>query len=80
MLSDHIAGAMNTQYFYSIFGQTFQISIRTIQDFSSVMLREYVLLANRCINLYVDILIVVLKLLKATRSMSNVDFLYAVHK
>ena len=87
------------------FCQKFQISIRTTQDFSIVIISEFVFLANRCITPYVDFLIVVSKLLipklayialalhrhgglrtrryallKSTRNLSNVDFLYAVHK
>ena len=54
----HVAGAM-----YKVFCQKFQISIRTIQEFSIVIISEFVLLANRCINPHVDFLIVVLKLL-----------------
>ena len=54
----HVAGAM-----YKVFCQKFQISIRTIQDFSIVIISELVLLANRCINPNVDFLIVVSKLL-----------------
>ena len=54
----HAAGAM-----YKVFCQKFQISIRTIQDFSIVIISEFVLLANRCKNTYVDFLIVVSKLL-----------------
>ena len=53
-----VAGTTN-----KVFYQKFQISIRTIQDFSRVMISELVLLANRYINPYVDFLIVVLKLL-----------------
>ena len=48
---------------YKVFCQKFQISIRTTQDFSIVIISEFVLLANRCINPYVDFLIVVSKLL-----------------
>ena len=48
---------------YKVFCQKFQISISTIQDFSIVIISEFVLLANRCINPYVDFLIVVSKLL-----------------
>ena len=44
----HVAGAM-----YKVFCQKFQISIRTIQDFSIVIISEFVLLASRCINPYV---------------------------
>ena len=54
----HVAGAM-----YKGFCQIFPISIRTIQDFSIVIISEVVLLANRCINPYIDFLIVVSKLL-----------------
>ena len=54
----HVVGAM-----YKICCQKFQISIRTTQDFSIVIISEFVLLANRCINPYVDFLIVVSKLL-----------------
>ena len=54
----YVAGAM-----YKVFCQKFQISLRTIQDFSIVIISEFVLLANRCINPYVDFLIVVSKLL-----------------
>ena len=54
----HITGAM-----YEVVCQKFQISIRTIQDFSIVIISEFVLLANRCINPYVDFLIVVSMLL-----------------
>ena len=54
----HVAGAM-----YNVFFQKFQISIRTIQDFSIVIISEFVLLANRCINSYVDFQILVSKLL-----------------
>ena len=54
----HVGGAV-----YTIFCQKFQISIRTTQDFSIVIISEFVLLANRCINPYVDFLIVVSKLL-----------------
>ena len=54
----HVVGAI-----HKVFCQKFQISIRTTQDFSIVILNEFVLLANRCINLYVDFLIVVSKLL-----------------
>ena len=53
-----LVGAM-----YKDFWQKFQISIRTTQDFSIVIISEFVLLANRCINPYVDFLIVVPKLL-----------------
>ena len=48
---------------YKAFDLKFQISIRTTQDFSIVIISEFVLLANRCINPYVDFLIVVSKLL-----------------
>ena len=90
---------------YKVFSQKFQISIRTLHDFSIVTISEFVLLANRCMNPNVDFLIVASKLLipklayialalhrhgwprtrryallKATRNLSNVDFLYAVHK
>ena len=41
----------------------FQISIRTIHDFSIVAISDYVLLANRCMNSNVDFLIVASKLL-----------------
>ena len=54
----HVGGAM-----YKAFCQKFQISIRTTQDFSIVIVSEFVLLANRCINPYVDFLIIVSKLL-----------------
>ena len=54
----HVVGAM-----YKVFCKKFQISIRTIQDFSIVIISEFVLLANHCINPYVDFLIVVSKLL-----------------
>ena len=58
----HVVEAM-----YKVFCQKFQISIRTTQDFSIVIISEcvecVVLLANRCINPYVDFLIVVSKLL-----------------
>ena len=54
----HVFGAM-----YKVFCQKFHISKRTIQDFSIVIISEFVLLANRCINPYVDFLMVVLKLL-----------------
>ena len=54
----YVGGAM-----YEVFCQKFQISIRTIQDFSIVIISEFVLLVNRCINPYVDFLIVVSKLL-----------------
>ena len=54
----HVARSM-----YKVFCQKFQISIRTIQDFSIIIIGEFVLLANRCINPYVDFLIVVSKLL-----------------
>ena len=54
----HVGGAM-----YKVLCQKFQISIRTTQDFSIVILSEFVLLANRCMNPYVDFLIVVSKLL-----------------
>ena len=37
----HVGGAM-----YKVFCQKFQISIRTIQDFSIVLISEFVLLAN----------------------------------
>ena len=95
----YVAGAM-----YKVFCPKFQISIRTIQESSIVIIREFVLLANFCINPYVDFLPVVSKLLipklayialalhrhgwlrtrryallKTTRNLSNVDFLYAVH-
>ena len=50
----HVVGAM-----YKVFCQKFQISIRTTQDFSIVIISEFVLLANRSINPYVDFLIVV---------------------
>ena len=50
----HVVGAM-----YKVFCQKFQISIRTTQDFSIVIISEFVLLANRCVNPYVDFLIVV---------------------
>ena len=45
-----------------VFCQKFQISIRTIPDFSIVIISKLVLLANRYINPYVDSLIVVSKL------------------
>ena len=54
----HVGGAM-----YKDFCQKVQISIRTTQDFSIVIIGEFVLLANCCINPYVDFLIVVSKLL-----------------
>ena len=54
----HVVGAM-----YKVFCQKFKISIRTTQDFSIVIISEFVLLANRCINPYVDFLIVASKLL-----------------
>ena len=54
----HVVEAM-----YKVFCQKFQKSICTTQDFSSVIISEFVLLANRCINPYVDFLIVVSKLL-----------------
>ena len=54
----HVDGAM-----YKVFCQKFQISIRTTQDFSIVIINEFVLLANRYINPYVNFLIVVSKLL-----------------
>ena len=54
----HVVGVM-----YKVFCQKFQISIRTTQDFSIVIISEFVLFANRCINPYVDFLIVVSKLL-----------------
>ena len=54
----HVVGAM-----YKVFCQNFQISIRTTQDFLIVIISEFVLLANRCINPYVDFLIVASKLL-----------------
>ena len=54
----HVAGAM-----YKMFCQDSQFSIRTIQDFSIVIISEFVLLANRCINPFVDFLIDVSKLL-----------------
>ena len=50
----HFTGAM-----YKVFCRKFQISIRTIRDFSIVIISEFVLLANCC----VDFLIVVSKLL-----------------
>ena len=53
----HVVGANN-----KVFCQKFQISIRTIHDFSIVMISKFVLFANRCINPYVDFLIVVSKL------------------
>ena len=90
---------------YKFFCQKFQISIRTLHDFSIVIISEFVLLANRCMNPNVDFLIVDSNLLiqklaymalalqrhgcprtrryallKATRNLSNVDFLYAVLK
>ena len=43
----HVAGAMN-----KVFCQKFQISICTCQDFSIVIVSEFVLLADRCINPY----------------------------
>ena len=54
----HVGGAM-----YKVFCHKFQISIRTTQDFSNVIISELVLLANRYINPCVDFLIVVSKLL-----------------
>ena len=54
----HVAGAM-----YKVFCQKFQISINTIQDISIVIISEFVLLANRCINPHVDFPIVVSTLL-----------------
>ena len=54
----HVAGAM-----YKVFCQKFQISVRTIKDFSIVITSEFVPLANRCINPYVAFLIVVSNLL-----------------
>ena len=54
----HVAGAM-----YTVFCQKCQVSIRTIQGFSIVIISEFLLLANRCINPYVDFLTVVSKLL-----------------
>ena len=55
----HFTGAM-----YKVFCRKFQISIRTIRDFSIVIISEFVLLANCCVNpYYVDFLIVVSKLL-----------------
>ena len=54
----HVAGAM-----YNFFCQKFQISKRTIQDFSIFVINEFLLLDNRCVNPYVDFLIVVSKLL-----------------
>ena len=46
-----------------IFLPKFQISIRTLHDFSIVTISEFVLLANRCMNPNVDFLIVASKLL-----------------
>ena len=43
---------------YKVFCQKFPIYIRTIHDFSIVTISEFVLLANRCLNPYVDFLIV----------------------
>ena len=54
----HVGGEM-----YKFFCQKFQITIRTTQGFSIVIISEFVLLVNRCINPYVDFLIVVSKLL-----------------
>ena len=54
----HVGGAM-----YKVFCQKFQISIRITQDFLIVIISEFVFLANRCINPYVDFLIVVSELL-----------------
>ena len=48
---------------YKVFCQKFQISIRTLHDFSIVTISEFVLLANRCTNPNVDFLIVASKLL-----------------
>ena len=39
---------------YKVFCQKFQISIRTLHDFSIVTISEFVLLANRCMNPNVD--------------------------
>ena len=50
----HVTGAM-----YKVFCPKFQISISTVQDFSIIIISEFVLLANRCINPYVDFLIVI---------------------
>ena len=50
----HVGGAM-----YKDFCQKFQLSIRTTQDFSIVIISEFVLLDNRCINPYADFLMVV---------------------
>ena len=54
----HVAGAMN-----KAFCQKIQISMRTIQDFSIVMISEFMLLTNRCINSYVEFLLVASKVL-----------------
>ena len=40
-----------------VFCQNFQIAIHTIHDFSIVIISEFVLLANRCMNPNVDFLI-----------------------
>ena len=48
---------------YKVFRQKFQISIRTLHDFSIVTISEFVLLANRCMNPNFDFLIVASKLL-----------------
>ena len=47
----HVAGAM-----HEFFCQKIQLSIRTIQDFSIVIISKFVLLAIRCISPYVDFL------------------------
>ena len=43
----HVAGVM-----YSVFLQKFNISIRTIHEFSIAIIRELVLLANRCTSMH----------------------------
>ena len=42
---------------YNVFCQKFYISILTIHDFSIAIIREFVLLCNRCMKPYVDFLI-----------------------
>ena len=42
---------------YNVFCQKFQISIRTLHDFTIAITRKFVLLASRCMKPYVDFLI-----------------------
>ena len=42
---------------YNVFCQKFQISMRTIHEFSIAITREFVLLTSRCNHLIMDFLI-----------------------